>query len=220
MKGSISINFKQVNAMDTIKYTLSLGLFKGAVALVDTVTYGQVGAFLDTKKQMQEFIKNTTDALYTLNVDAFIKNIDIQENEWDEFIKQNPDKIKIGIEALSILKQVTFGLQAEMIAIALSLKVKDKISFLEYNKYTYIILRMNEYLFDLMVGIDTEKKDNHPHLKGLSVGVEFSNPELIGFGFLVQRKEPTFSDVYPDFDQYKYQVTEEFNRFYAYFIKK
>lgn len=206
--------------MDEVEMALGLGLFNLGVACLDTVTLGQVSATLKTKEQLKKYINDATDALYTLHVETFMKTIDIQENEWKNFLEENPDEHKIGVEALSILKQITFEYQAEMMAIALNLKIKGMITLPVYHKYTYIILRMNKYLFELVVDINKKKRSQLPSFSELSVGEEFNNPELIGFGFLIPRVEPSFLDAYSDFDQFKYKVSDEFIHFYEFFIKR
>ncbi|MDH1408683.1 hypothetical protein, partial [Acinetobacter johnsonii] len=125
-----------------------------------------------------------------------------------------------GIESLAILKQATSDYQASMLGIALNLKAKNLIEFKEYNKYQYIILKMNNYLLDLLKEIHEKKRNPNNGLTGLSIGRAFGNPEFIGFGFLKERDTPTFSDAYPDFDDYRYVVTEEFEKFYKFFIEK
>lgn len=206
--------------MDSLEKVLSLGLFNIGYSLLDGATGGALGGVVKTFEERKKYIKDVNESLYMIHVKTFIETINIDKSQWDCFVESHPEQSKIGIEALAVLKHVTSEQQAKMIGLALNLKAKNLITFQEYNKYQYIILRMNSYLLELLEEINENKIEPNNGLKGVSVGDTFVNLELISFGFLKERVDPVFSDAYPNFHDYKYIVTEEFFKFYKLFVKQ
>lgn len=120
---------------------------------------------------------------------------DINQGFIEKFFK-NKHNAEIGFEILGILDQTYLDPQARMIGRAAILLDSKRISKQDFNKYTYIITKLNSHLIHLIQSLYTTGKDFNSGMKetghniissiGCSLQVSFPNPnmDLISFGFL------------------------------------
>ncbi|HBJ3898337.1 hypothetical protein Q4029_05460 [Acinetobacter baumannii] len=102
------LNEKQPNNM------LQIILKNLGILASDTITFGGASKIHDTYAEITEYTKKCNDALYYLQVDKFLNSLDIDQTEFDNFIKENPDNLKLGLETIKILEQTNLDRQAEM----------------------------------------------------------------------------------------------------------
>lgn len=196
---------------------LKVVLKNASLILTDSVTMGASSKIKDTYSEIVQYTKDCNEALYYLQVERFINSIDISADEFEDFIKKNPDNLKLGLETIKILEQTTIEKQAEMLAKALknyikNPSVKEKETFY---RNSYIIKRLDNYLLSEVDKLK-EYKIN-PILPNARVGEKQSfngfilNPptELINFGFL---KKPDINVIGGGIELYI--LTEYYSYFY------
>lgn len=190
------ILFKAANTFleDAIKSIPFASLISGSIQ-----TYTQFRT-LKEQKQLLAFIQETE-----INSPDFINN----------FFKDK-NNTELGLEILGILDQTYLEHQARMIGRATLLKHHGKISKQEFDKYTYIITKLNNYL---ILKIKQLRELYIYRLQGnKKVFVPKQPLEFINFNFnFIERQlDPTFGDedIVQNFKDNEYLVLDDFSYFY------
>lgn len=158
---------------------------------------------LKEQKQLLAFIQETET-----NNHAFIQN----------FFKDK-NNTELGLEILGILDQTYLEHQARMIGRAALLKYNGKISKQEFDKYTYIITKLNNHLTNIVE--ETYKLHQQrlsdplqTHYPPNSIDLQNANMDLLSFGFLIFNQPPHWGDEYKKYLKSQYTVQEKFLYFY------
>ncbi|MDC4457886.1 hypothetical protein NQ652_09295 [Acinetobacter baumannii] len=178
---------------------LQILIKKLGLAAADSMTFGTASTLYDSYNNIVDYTKKCNDALYYLQVDKFLNSIDIESSEFEDFIKENPDNLKLGLETIRILEQTNLDKQAEMLARAFQLYIRQPTPENKalFHKNVYIIKKIDYFLIE-----EIEKLNNYPvnppeptiemTEEGLYIDWEpyVRNPhkELIDFGFLALPK--------------------------------
>lgn len=178
---------------------LQILIKKLGLAAADSMTFGTASTIYDSYNNIVEYTKKCNDALYYLQVDKFLNSIDIESSEFEDFIKENPDNLKLGLETIKILEQTNLDKQAEMLARAFHLYIRHPIPENKalFHKNVYIIKKIDYFLIE-----EIEKLNNYPVNppeptiemtdEGLYIDwapyVRNPHKELIDFGFLALPK--------------------------------
>ncbi|WP_180089295.1 hypothetical protein [Acinetobacter sp. YH12219] len=140
---------------------------------------------------------------------AFIQEIETNNQNFIKHFFQDKNNAELGLEILGILDQTYLEHQARMIGRTVLLKYHGKISKQEFDKYTYIITRLNNHLIHLIKElslIETNKDD-----PDFEYDIQNPNVDLASFSFLVQVP----SQLYPGGIQIaQFKRTETFYYFY------
>jgi len=145
---------------------------------------------------------------------AFIQKTENLDNGFVEKFFKQKSNAEIGLEILGILDQTYLERQARMVG-RVTLLLKDKkISKQEFDKYTYIITKLNNHLIDLideLYLIETNRND-----PDFEFDIKNPNMELVNFGFLIE----VSSQLYPGTTQIsQYKKTDYFDYFYKRIFK-
>ena len=189
------ILFKTANTFleDAVKSIPFASLINGSIQ-----AYTQF-RMLKEQKQLLAFIQETE----TNNLD-FIK----------DFFKDK-NNTELGLEILGILDQTYLEHQARMIGRATLLKYNGKISKQEFDKYTYIITRLNShliYLIEELYTIETNRDDPE-----FEYDISNANMEFVSFQFLIEVPSPLIFDGKIKIARYK--RTDSFYFFYENIFK-
>lgn len=179
------------------------------------------GALLGIPEALKTTISDTytqskmaNDALYYLQVKTFLETVNLSHEEVSQFMHENPDHQRLGLEIFKILEQTTLEHQARMIAKAFNLYTKKDIQKQEFDKYTYIISRINSHLINLikeLALLKTNKEDPE-----FEYDIQNPNMELVNFSFLIE----VTSQLYPGGTQIaQFRKTDTFNYFYTNIFK-
>ena len=160
---------------------------------------------------------------------AFIQEAESTDNEFIERFFNEKSNTELGFEILGILDQTYLEKQARMIFRATKLFKDTQITKHEFDKFTYIITKLNNHLMNLIDEIylisddfqNNPQSTNHPDIKiGTKLQTTFPSPNmnLISFGFLKEESQPTSigADIYPPT---KYTRTKFFYDFYENIFK-
>ncbi|MDI9820496.1 hypothetical protein [Acinetobacter baumannii] len=193
------------------------------ILVSDSITFGGASKIHDTYAEITEYTKKCNDALYYLQVDKFLNSLDIDQTEFDNFIKENPDNLKLGLETIKILEQTNLDRQAEMLARAFQLYIKNPISENKksFHRNVHIIKKIDEHLISEIE--DLKNYPVNPPAPRVKIGqsLDFTgyvnNPhkDLINFGFLKLPKVGINSA-----GREYYEVTEFFEFFFNNILKK
>ena len=193
------IIFKTANTLleDTIKSIPFASLITGSIE-----SYTKFRT-LKEQKQLLAFIQEAEN----INV-GFI----------EKFFKDK-DNLKLGIEILGILDQTYLEKQAKMISRATLLKYNGKISKQEFDKYTYIITKLNNHLTNIVEETYQlhQQRLSDPlqtHYPPNSIDLQNANMDLLSFGFLIFNQPPHWGDEYKKYLKSQYTVQEKFLYFY------
>ena len=193
------IIFKTANTLleDTIKSIPFASLITGSIE-----SYTKFRT-LKEQKQLLAFIEEAEN----INV-GFI----------EKFFKDK-DNLKLGIEILGILDQTYLEKQAKMISRATLLKYNGKISKQEFDKYTYIITKLNNHLTNIVEETYQlhQQRLSDPlqtHYPPNSIDLQNANMDLLSFGFLIFNQPPHWGDEYKKYLKSQYTVQEKFLYFY------
>lgn len=172
---------------------------KLGLAAADSMTFGGASILYDSYNNIVEYTKKCNDALYYLQVDKFLNSLDVDPAEFEDFIKENPDNLKLGLETIKILEQTNLDKQAELLARAFQLYIRQPTPENKtlFHKNVHIIKKIDYFLIE-----EIEKLNNYPvnppepRMEVTEQGLEMDldayifNPhkELIDFGFLVLPK--------------------------------
>ena len=145
---------------------------------------------------------------------AFIEEAENINVGFIEKFFKNKDNLELGIEILGILDQTYLEKQAKMIGRASVLFKNLSISKQIFDKYTYIITRLNSHLIYLIEEIYTiETNRDDPEFE---YDIKNPNMELVNFGFLIEVP----SQLYPGSTQIsQFKKTSDFYYFYENIFK-
>ena len=146
---------------------------------------------------------------------AFIQAADEIDDRFIERFFQNSNNTELGFEILGILDQTYLEKQARMIGRVTLLFKGGKISKQDFDKYTYIITRLNSHLILLineLYSIETNQDDPE-----FEFDIENPNMEFISFQFLVEVPSPLNLDGKTKIARYK--RTNSFFYFYENIFK-
>ncbi len=199
------ILFKAANTFleDAIK---SIPFASLITSSIDTYTKFKI---LKEQKQLLAFVQETE------NIDnGFIGN----------FFKDK-ENTELGFEILGILDQTYLERQARMIGRSTILLKNKEISKIEFDKFTYVITRLNNHLFyiiEQIFNLYQQRKDdpNQKKYPQNSINIQNPNMDLLSFEFLEPTQEPFWGG--EDDNIYrasKYIVTENFLYFYNQIFK-
>lgn len=193
------IIFKTANTLleDTIKSIPFASLITGSI---ESYTKFRI---LKEQKQLLAFIEEAEN----INV-GFI----------EKFFKDK-DNLKLGIEILGILDQTYLEHQARMIGRATLLKYNGKISKQEFDKYTYIITKLNNHLTNIVeetYQLHQQRLSDslQTHYPPNSIDLQNANMDLLSFGFLIFNQPPHWGDEYKKYLKSQYTIQEKFLYFY------
>ncbi|MEJ5033934.1 hypothetical protein WH243_01320 [Acinetobacter sp. MYb177] len=145
--------------------------------------------------------KLSNEALYYLQVKTFLETLDLEENDVEQFMSENSDHQRLGLELFKVLENTSLEKQACMLAKAFKAFLSRKCDKDEYDKYVYIICRLDNHLIKLIEtmfnkGYDHSEIEPSFEKDGLiiQVGKTHSsyffkpNLELLNFDFLETEK--------------------------------
>ena len=146
---------------------------------------------------------------------AFIQEAEnINQGFIEKFFKDK-NNTQLGFEILGVLDQTYLEQQAKMIGRVTLLFKGGKISKQDFDKYTYIITRLNSHLIlliDELYSIETNQDDPE-----FEFDIENPNMEFISFQFLVEVPSPLNLDGKTKIARYK--RTNSFFYFYENIFK-
>lgn len=178
---------------------LQILIKKLGLAAADSMTFGTASTLYDSYNDIVEYTKKCNDALYYLQVDKFLNSIDIESSEFEDFIKENPDNLKLGLETIKILEQTNLDKQAEMLARAFQLYIRQPTPENKtlFHKNVHIIKKIDYFLIEEIAKLKNYPVNPpEPRMEVTEQGLDMDldayvfNPhkELIDFGFLVLPK--------------------------------
>ncbi|MFH7765706.1 hypothetical protein [Acinetobacter sp. BSP-28] len=150
---------------------------------------------------------------------AFIQETENINNGFIEKFFKDKDNTELGYEILGILDQTYLQKQARMIGRTTVLFKNLEISKQDFDKFTYIITKLNQHLFSQIIQLNDLYNENIDFEGGASV--PFLNMDFISFGFVERRFEPSFgdSDLLLNFKNHEYLIQNEFIEFYEKIFK-
>lgn len=145
---------------------------------------------------------------------AFIQEAENADPRFIEKFFKDKENIEIGFEILGILDQTYLEKQARMIARTTKLFKDQVISKHEFDKFTYIITRINNHILHSIDDLYTIKT-NHD-TPNFEFDIENPNMEFASFGFLKEVSSP----LYPGSTQIsRFKRTDHFYYFYENIFK-
>lgn len=162
----------------------------------NSVTFGIPEALKDSTNEIYLQSKLTNEGLYYLQVKTFLETLDLNEDEVEKFMTEHPSHERLGFEIFKILENTILEHQARMVARSFQLLTQKQISTQDFDKYTYIITKLNKhliYLINSLIGIPKydgakEYEANHSIVSSIAgkINIPLSNPnlDLVSFGFL------------------------------------
>ncbi|AGH34424.1 hypothetical protein [Acinetobacter baumannii] len=94
---------------------------------VDTLAMGLGSAIKNSVTEIQNYTKQTSDAIYYLQVKTFLETAELDQDDVNTFFQNNPDNQRLGAEIFKILEQTYIENQSQMMARAFSLYVQKKL---------------------------------------------------------------------------------------------
>lgn len=129
----------QANILKTVAKNAGL-------CLADILSAGIGSAIKNSIAEIQEYTKQTNDALYYMQVTTFLETADLDQEEVTEFLNKNPDNQRLGLEVFKILESTYLKEQAEYKAIAFKKLVRCEIDKHKFNQYIHIIKQLNRHI--------------------------------------------------------------------------
>ncbi|ENZ1199056.1 TPA: hypothetical protein ACV20N_000424 [Acinetobacter baumannii] len=171
---------------------LQILIKKLGLVAADSMTFGGASIVYDNYNKIIDYTKKCNDALYYLQVDKFLSSIEVDPLEFEKFLKENPDNLKLGLETIKILEQTHLDKQAGMLARALKLYIKNPTIDEKYkfHKNTHIITNIDHHLVNEVENLKKYPVEPHHSLyktdQKLNFNVFVINPDknLINFGFV------------------------------------
>lgn len=198
--------------LNTIENIADEVLFKSATTLLEDITKSiPIASIAIGLTQAYTNYKNAKEQKQLL---AFIQEAENINHGFIEKFFRDKDNLELGLEVLGILDQTYLEKQAKMIGRATVLFKKQEISKQNFDKYTYIITRINNhliYLIDELYTIKTNKEETE-----FEFDIENPNMEFVNFSFL----EEVSSPLYPGSTQIsRFKRTDSFYDFYEHIFK-
>lgn len=161
-----------------------------------------------TIEEFKQYLKDSNDGLYHLCVKTFFETTDVDPEEYEKFIKDNPNEIRLGAEILKILENTVYEEQAKMYARAFSIYIKENtFTKQQFNQYVYVIKNLDPYLMDLF------KEVGELHNDGVSS--TYNAQQLMQYNLVTQEVNPIQNSE----DKYEYKASELGRKFYNHIVK-
>lgn len=192
--------------------------------LVDEILFKTANTFLDDAIKSIPFASLITSSIQSYarfrtfkeqkQLLAFIQEANNTDHEFIEKFFSDKSNIELGFEILGILDQTYLERQARMIFRATKLFKDTQVTKQKFDKYTYIITKLNQHLISEIDELNNLYQKNI-NFEGTSA-VPFQVIEFLSFGFIERRFEPDNRNSYArwDFEQHEYFVLDGFNEFY------
>ena len=180
--------------------------------------------FAETAIALTQVYSNFKSAKTQQHLLAFIQEAENINHGFIEKFFQNKDNIEIGLEVLGVLDKIYSEKQAKMIGRVAVFKEDQLISKQQFDKYIYIICKLDNYLSEKIEEIYTlyNKRQNSSDKNKYpvnSIDLQNANMDLLSFGFLVFNQPPHWGDEYAIYLKSQYTVQEDFLFFYENIIK-
>ena len=143
-------------------------------------TFGIPEALRSSANEIYLQSKLANEGLYYLQVKIFLEALELDEKDIEKFMANNPNHQRLGFEIFKILENTMLEDQAKMLAKAFQLLAQEQISKHEFDKYTYIITKLNNYLIILIKELYTSSRDTDQS----KFYFPSPNMDLISFEFL------------------------------------
>ena len=185
------IIFKTANTLleDTIKSIPFASVITGSI---ESYTKFRI---LKEQKQLLAFIQEAEN----INI-GFI----------EKFFKDK-DNLELGLEVLGILDQTYLEKQAKMMGRATILFKSLSISKQKFDKYTYIITKLNNHLITIIEHLQTEITTN----SSMSIiSLPIPNMDLISFGFIQKLPNGSWFSEAQNKTPFDHKITDEYFYFY------
>lgn len=185
----------------------------------NSALFGIPEALKNATQKIYTQAKLNNEALYYFQVRTFLETLDLDEDEISKFMQENPNHQRLGLEIFKILESTFLEKQAIMLAKTFKLYASAHLSKQDFDKFTYIISKLNQHLFSQIIQLNDLYNENIDFEGGASV--PFLNMDFISFGFVERRFEPSFgdSDLLLNFKNHEYLVQNEFIEFYEKIFK-
>ena len=204
MKNNQKLNESVLNTAENLADEI---IFKSATTFLEDLTksipVASIILNLTTAYSNYQTSKNQKQLL------SFITQLQSADPEFIEKFFQNKSNVELGYEILGILDQTYLEKQAKMIGRTTLLFKDDVISKLEFDRYTYIITKLNNHIFHLINELyNIEMNRDTPNFE---FDIENPNMEFVNFGFLEEVPSP----LYPGSKQIaRFKRTSNFYYFY------
>ncbi len=185
------IIFKTANTLleDTIKSIPFASVITGSI---ESYTKFRI---LKEQKQLLAFIQEAEN----INI-GFI----------EKFFKDK-DNLELGLEVLGILDQTYLEKQAKMMGRATIFFKSLSISKQKFDKYTYIITKLNNHLITIIENLQTEITTN----SSMSIiSLPIPNMDLISFGFIQKLPDGSWFSEAENKTPFDHKITDEYFYFY------
>ena len=185
------IIFKTANTLleDTIKSIPFASVITGSI---ESYTKFRI---LKEQKQLLAFIQEAEN----INI-GFI----------EKFFKDK-DNLELGLEVLGILDQTYLEKQAKIMGRATILFKSLSISKQKFDKYTYIITKLNNHLITIIENLQTEITTN----SSMSIiSLPIPNMDLISFGFIQKLPDGSWFSEAQNKTPFDHKITDEYFYFY------
>ena len=190
------IIFKTANTLleDTIKSIPFASVITGSI---ESYTKFRI---LKEQKQLLAFIQEAEN----INI-GFI----------EKFFKDK-DNLELGLEVLGILDQTYLEKQAKIMGRATILFKSLSISKQKFDKYTYIITKLNSHLITIIENLQTEITTN----SSMSIiSLPIPNMDLISFGFIQKLPNGSWFSEAQNKTPFDHKITDEYFYFYENIFK-
>lgn len=147
---------------------------------------------------------------------AFIQEAENINVGFIEKFFKDKDNLELGLEVLEILDQTYLEKQARMIGRATFLFKGLEISKQEFDKYMYIITKLNNYLITLIENLYTEFSVNSSEK---IISMPLPNMDLISFGFVKKLSDGSWFAEAQNSSHDDYEVHDDFIYFYENIFK-
>ena len=147
---------------------------------------------------------------------AFIQETENINHRFIEKFFKNKENLELGLEILGILDQTYLEKQARMIGRVTLLFKDEKISKQDFDKYTYIITKLNNHLITLISKLYAEYSINSPQS---IISIPLPNMDLISFGFIHKLAEGSWFEEAQNATPYDYKIHDDYFYFYENIFK-
>lgn len=192
--------------------------------LVDEILFKTANTFLDDAIKSIPFASLITSSIQSYarfrtfkeqkQLLAFIQEANNTDHEFIEKFFSDKSNIELGFEILGILDQTYLERQARMIFRATKLFKDSQVTKQEFDKYTYIITKLNSHLITLLKELYLMKTNSN--VPKYEFDIENPNMEFISFEFLKEVPSPLYPGSIP---VAKFKRTDNFYYFYKNIFK-
>ena len=153
-------------------------------------TFGIPEALKNSVNEIYLQSKLANEGLYYLQVKTFLDTLDLDTDEIEKFMADHPSHERLGFEIFKILENTLLEEQARMLAKSFLLLTQNQISKQDFDRYTYAITRLDNFLIQVINELAlTHAKCDPPHFE---YDIQNPNMELVNFGFLTEVSSPLY----------------------------